>query len=319
MPHGHPRPPHHYPFGLTMAGISYKALAQTTSNLKFLNSEFQNNEFQDGTGLDQYELGARFYNQQIGRFQSIDPLADYMRRWSPYVYGFDSPIRFADGNGMSPGDSTKKDDNSEGLAKAKTLKTVVVTGHKNNNGFLNMIWRGVATVAENAPFVGSGLEIYKGARDGNWKQAGFGIFMLGLDVFTAGEGGELIRLGKNVGEYAIEKEVKEIAEKEFIEQTEKRTFDEAREEAFRKAGIGEGEFDMAKASEKADPLTGTLTEFKGEGGAKVGYDGPHNTPGPHHDTQHISWQSAGKRGSGGAARGNIPYEGATHPSRPTRK
>jgi hypothetical protein len=69
---------------------------------------------------------------------------------------------------------------------------------------------------------------------------------------------------------------------------------------------------------KYDPATGTAVEFKGPGGAKVGYDAPHpGTPGPHHNVPHISWQSAGKRGRGGA-RGNIPYSGPQHPSRPGR-
>ena len=52
----------------------------------------------------------------------------------------------------------------------------------------------------------------------------------------------------------------------------------------------------------------------------MGYDGPHlNTPGPHHNVQHISWQAAGKRGTGGRERGNIPYIGPQNPSRPERK
>lgn len=42
-------------------------------------------------------------------------------------------------------------------------------------------------------------------------------------------------------------------------------------------------------------------------------------PGAHHDTQHISWQGAGKRKSGGRKRGNIPYSGSRHPSRPDKK
>lgn len=93
-------------------------------------------------------------------------------------------------------------------------------------------------------------------------------------------------------------------------------FDVARKAAFEKAGMT----DPSKVQfSKVDPKTGTVVEFKGEGGAKVGYDGPHKSPGPHHDTQHISWQSAGKRESGGAQRGNEPYSGSRHPSRPDRK
>ena len=93
-------------------------------------------------------------------------------------------------------------------------------------------------------------------------------------------------------------------------------FDTARKAAFEHAGMT----DPAKVQfSKMGPKTGTVVEFKGEGGAKVGYDGPHDSPGPNHDTQHVSWQSAGKRGSGGAQRGNEPYSGPQHPSRSDRK
>lgn len=94
-------------------------------------------------------------------------------------------------------------------------------------------------------------------------------------------------------------------------------FDAARREAFENSGLTNPE-DVTIT--KYDPVTGTAVEFKGPRGAEVGYDGPHpNTPGPHHDTQHISWQSAGKRRSGEAERGNIPYSGPRHPSRPEKK
>ena len=93
------------------------------------------------------------------------------------------------------------------------------------------------------------------------------------------------------------------------------TFDQARVKAFENAG-------MTEASEvkftKVDPETGTVVEFKGEGGAKVVYDGPHPEPGPAHDVPHVGWQTAGKR-SAGATRGNIPYRGAQHPSRSSVK
>ena len=86
----------YYPFGMVH---NYTATTQNAYQYKYNGKELQE------TGM--YDYGARFYMPDLGRWGVVDPLAEKMRRHSPYNYAFNNPIRFVDPDGRQNEDVIK--------------------------------------------------------------------------------------------------------------------------------------------------------------------------------------------------------------------
>jgi RHS repeat-associated protein len=92
---------HYYPFGLTMAGISDKALGKIENKFKYnKGSELQHQEFSDGSGLELYWTQYRSLDPQIGRFWQLDPFDGLSQNGSLYSFGSNNPILLNDPLGL---------------------------------------------------------------------------------------------------------------------------------------------------------------------------------------------------------------------------
>ncbi|WP_461639617.1 DUF6443 domain-containing protein [Labilibaculum euxinus] len=86
---------HYYPFGMQMGGLSWES--GTTNKYKY-----NGKEYQEETGWLDY--GARMYDASLGRFHTVDPLAEKYSFQSPFAYAANNPILYVDYKGLGPWD-----------------------------------------------------------------------------------------------------------------------------------------------------------------------------------------------------------------------
>ena len=82
---------HYYPFG----GV----FASTSSVQPY---KYNGKELDTKKGLNWYDYGARHYDAAIGRFATVDPMAEKLYGWAPYAYCYDNPIKHVDKDGEFP-------------------------------------------------------------------------------------------------------------------------------------------------------------------------------------------------------------------------
>lgn len=91
----------YYAFGMVQPGRAF-----SSNNYRYgFNGQEKSDEVR-GEG-NQIDFGERIYDSRIGRFLSMDPLANAYPFQSPYNFAANSPITLVDVMGMGPGDPLK--------------------------------------------------------------------------------------------------------------------------------------------------------------------------------------------------------------------
>lgn len=122
----------YYPFGLKHKG--YNSSTSPLGNDVAQKWKYNGKEYDDTFDINTYDFGARNYDPALGRWMNIDPLAEQMRRYSPYNYAFDNPVYFIDPDGMMPRSSIIQWSDTPGPDDDPILKNNKLVGYNYESG-----------------------------------------------------------------------------------------------------------------------------------------------------------------------------------------
>ena len=88
----------YYPFGLKHVG--YNDATTANGNSVAQRWKFEGVELEEALGYDSYEMDFRHYNPALGRFNSIDPMAEERNWLNPYNFVQNNPILRVDPSGL---------------------------------------------------------------------------------------------------------------------------------------------------------------------------------------------------------------------------
>ncbi len=147
--------------------------------------------------------GARFYDADVARFNSLDPLAAEFPAWSDYNYVLGNPLYYTDPDGRFPGPPLSP------IGLGPLLNRIERIHNNRSQGMPwgQAIWQGIkgdaATTANMAPLVGdikgvaeafTGEDIITG-KELNYLERGLGLFLL-TELRVASEVSNVLQTGK---------------------------------------------------------------------------------------------------------------------------
>ena len=114
---------HYYPYGALFAESTNGDVQRFKYNCLLSDVTNGNKELDRKFGLNWYDHGARHNDAAIGRWHSMDPMAEKHPQFSPYSYCFGNPVNYGDYDVFIPS------------VYAAALMSALVYGENNNDNY----------------------------------------------------------------------------------------------------------------------------------------------------------------------------------------